>query len=72
MPFGYNFCSTTFFATTFFFQFGSLSGNRFFSLYSEGCILGTDQKCPDYPEFSVQLHVKGASRFLKPFKGQPT
>ena len=34
-----------------FFFFGSLFGNRFFSLYSEGCVLGTDQKCPDYQGF---------------------
>ena len=39
------------FCYNFSFQFGSLFGNRFFSLYSEGCILGTDQKCPDYQCF---------------------
>ena len=36
---------------TTFLHFGSLFGNRFFSLYSEDCVLGTDQKCPDCQGF---------------------
>ena len=54
------FLQQPFFATTLFSHFGSLFGNRFFcyvffhaifSLYSESCVLGTDQKCPDYQGF---------------------
>ena len=39
----------------------------FISLYSETCVVGTDQMCPDYQGFlifQVSLHIKGYFRTI--------